>query len=225
MDPIALDAVKERIAAAAARVGRDHSEVTLVAVSKGRPDQAVRAAYDHGQRVFGENRQQGLAARIHSDLPSDIDWHFIGPLQRRKARFVAEHAALLHSFDRIALIERWLGSDTPVLLQFNLAGEPQKGGFDPQRADAVLEEVTRAGITVRGVMAIPPVVENPNDARRWFSELRVIFERIRTASSGIDTLSMGMSNDFEVAIEEGATMVRVGTAIFGDTQHDANRNR
>jgi pyridoxal phosphate enzyme (YggS family) len=225
MDPVALDLVKERIAWAAARAGRDLSDVTLVAVSKGRTDEAVRSAYEHGQRVFGENRQQGLAARISSDLPQDIEWHFIGPLQRRKASFVAEHAALVHSFDRRALIDRWLGVDTPVLLQFNMADEPQKGGFNPEEADAVLEEVTAAGIAVRGVMAIPPAVVDPNDSRQWFSELRVIFERFRAANSGIDILSMGMSNDFEVAIEEGATMVRVGPAIFGDMHHDAKRNR
>lgn len=225
MAAIDLATVRRRVDDAARRSGRHPSEVTLVAVSKGRSDDAVRAAYGQGHRVFGENRQQGLAARLDADLPDDIEWHFVGPLQRRKVPFVAEHADLLHSFDRYDLIPRWVGSDTPVLLQFNMASEPQKGGFVPGDADNVLTRVSEAGIVVRGVMAIPPAVQDPDDARIWFSGLRAIFERYRGTDPAVDTLSMGMSNDFEVAIEEGATMVRVGTAIFGAAQHDETRNR
>lgn len=218
MDSTNLTQVLERIGAAAAVSGRSKEDITLVAVSKGRPDSRVLDAYRQGHRVFGENRQQGLASRIESDLPADIVWHFIGPLQSRKARYVSEHVALLQSFDRLDLIKRWSHSDTPVLLQFNMAGEEQKGGFAPEEADRVLHEVMGADITVRGVMAIPPMVDDPNDARRWFAGLRSVFDRLRDVSSEIDTLSMGMSNDYEVAIEEGATTVRVGTAIFGPIQ-------
>lgn len=225
METEGLVAVRERIAAAAHRSGRTPADITLVAVSKGRPDAAVRTAYDLGQRAFGENRQQGLASRLDSDLPTDIAWHFIGPLQRRKAKFVATHASLLHSFDREALIPAWSSSTTPVLIQFNMAGESQKGGFEPNDADRVLDLVLDAGISVRGVMAIPPAVTKPDDSRRWFAALADIHARFAETSDTIDTLSMGMSHDFEVAIEEGATMVRVGTAIFGGTQQYAMRNR
>jgi len=213
-----LTEVRDRIKAAAAVSGRSDSAITLVAVSKGRPDSAVLDAYEQGQRVFGENRQQGLASRIDAGLPADIAWHFIGPLQGRKARYVSEHVALLHSFDRLDLIKRWDHSTTPVLLQFNMAQEEQKGGFAPSEADRAFHEVTAAGITVRGVMAIPALVEDPNEARGWFAGLRAIYEKLRAESAEVDTLSMGMSHDYEVAIEEGSTMVRVGTAIFGPAQ-------
>lgn len=213
-----LTEVRDRIKAAAAVSGRSDSAITLVAVSKGRPDSAVLDAYEQGQRVFGENRQQGLASRIDAGLPADIAWHFIGPLQGRKARYVSEHVALLHSFDRLDLIKRWDHSTTPVLLQFNMAQEEQKGGFAPSEADRAFHEVTAAGITVRGVLAIPAMVEDPNEARGWFAGLRAIYEKLRAESAEVDTLSMGMSHDYEVAIEEGSTMVRVGTAIFGPAQ-------
>jgi len=210
-----LEAVQDRIAAAAVRSGRSVEDIQLVAVSKNRPASAIRAAHAAGQREFGENRQQGLAARLGEDLPADIMWHFIGPLQGRKASFVAEHAHLLHSFDRLDLVKRWAGSATPVLLQFNLGAEPQKGGFDPREADQVFAKVAGAGIVVKGVMAIPPQADDSEATRPWFARLKEIFDELTRNSSTIDTLSMGMSNDYEVAIEEGATLVRIGTAIFG----------
>ncbi len=218
MDSTNLTEVLDRIKDAAATSGRSEDAITLVAVSKGRPDSCVLDVYRQGHRTFGENRQQGLASRVEANLPPDISWHFIGPLQGRKARYVSEHVSLLHSFDRLDLIRRWDHSETPVLLQFNMAGEQQKGGFVPEDADRVLNEVLAAGIAVRGVMAIPPAVDDPNEARRWFAGLKSVFDRLRSVSSEIDTLSMGMSNDYEVAIEEGATTVRVGTAIFGPIQ-------
>ncbi len=219
MASLGLGIVRERITAAARASGREPDAVDLIAVSKSRSDAAVLAAYDEGQRLFGENRQQGLAARIEAGLPADIDWHFIGPLQSRKAPFVAEHAALLHSFDRLSLIKRWEGSPTPVLLQFNLGDEPQKSGFHPDEAERVLTQVLTAGIRVRGVMAIPPMAENPQDTRPHFVRLRRILDDLRRVEPVLDVLSMGMSNDYEVAIAEGATMVRVGTAIFGALEH------
>jgi pyridoxal phosphate enzyme (YggS family) len=225
MDPLGLRDVRERIAQATARSGRPADAVTLVTVSKGRPDEMVAAAYAEGQRIFGENRQQGLSLRIEGDLPDDISWHFIGPLQSRKARFVSANAALLHSFDRLDLIPKWKGSSTPVLIQFNVAGEPQKVGFAPGEAERTLDVLLAEGLDVRGVMAIPPIADDPEDTRRWFVALRSIFETYRSISGRIDTLSMGMTNDFEVAIEEGATMVRVGRAIFEPhTEPDTKRN-
>jgi pyridoxal phosphate enzyme (YggS family) len=211
----ALGEVQERVALASVRSGRAAEEVQLVAVSKNRTAAAIRDAYEQGQRVFGENRQQGLARRIDEGLPGDISWHFIGRLQSRKAPFVAEHADLLHSFDRLDLIKRWGGTTTPVLLQFNMAGEPQKGGFDPASAPEAFAKVCDAGVVVKGVMAIPPQSAIAEDSRRWFVQLREVFDKLAETSSTVDTLSMGMSNDYEVAIEEGATLVRVGTAIFG----------
>lgn len=225
MVALGLAAVNARIAAAAVRSGRPSEDVTLVAVSKGRSDEMVAAAYDEGQRIFGENRQQGLAGRIAGGLPEDISWHFIGPLQSRKARFVAANASLLHSFDRLDLVPKWAESGTPVLLQFNLASEPQKVGFDVSEAGRVLDAVLADGIDVRGVMAIPPQTHDAERTRRWFSLLRGVYEGFRSASERIDTLSMGMTDDFEVAIEEGATLVRVGRAIFEPhTNSDPQRN-
>jgi len=225
MDPLGLHEVNERIAAAAARSGRTEADITLVAVSKGRSDDRVVAAYDQGQRIFAENRQQGLASRLEGTLPPDIIWHFIGPLQSRKARFVAANASLLHSFDRLDLIPKWKDSGTPILLQFNVAAEPQKSGFQPSDSERALHTVLGEGLDVRGVMAIPPIAEHPEETRRWFAQLRAIFDAMYPVSKRIDTLSMGMTNDFDVAIEEGATMVRVGRAIFEPhTEPDTKRN-
>jgi pyridoxal phosphate enzyme (YggS family) len=219
-----LKTVLERIDTAARRSGRSPDDVKLVAVSKGRSDALVAAAYREGHRVFGENRQQGLAGRIGSDLPKDIEWHFIGPLQGRKAPFVAAHVSLLHSFDRFDLIRRWSATSTPVLIQFNMAGESQKSGFAPAEAKRALETILGAGILVKGVMAIPPATESRDETRGWFAELKKIFDIFNESSEAIDTLSMGMSSDFDIAVEEGATLVRVGTAIFGPVQHDFDRN-
>ena len=225
MDPLGLGVVQERIAAAAVISGRTSADVTLVTVSKGRSDEQVAAAYDAGQRIFGENRQQGLALRLNGDLPADIAWHFIGPLQSRKARFVAANASLLHSFDRLDLISKWKDSGTPILLQFNVARAPQQEGFDPSESDRVLNAVLAEGLDVRGVMAIPPIADDPEATRPWFAVLRSIFDGYRSISDRIDSLSMGMTNDFVVAIEEGATIVRVGRAIFEpDTEPDPKRN-
>jgi hypothetical protein len=215
MARIGLADVQRRIGAACGRAGIRSGAVQLVAVSKQRPDAAVRAAYDQGQRLFGENREQGLRQRIASDLPEDISWHFIGPLQSRKVPFVGAHVDLLHSLDRVSLGEKWAARTTaPVLIEFNLAGEPQKAGFAPGAADEVLDTLVDLGLHVRGVMAIPPLASDPEASRPWFADLRKIFDRYRERQPGIDVCSMGMTNDFEVAIEEGATMVRVGRAIF-----------
>jgi len=207
-----------RMATAAEQAGRDVADIGLVVVSKLRSDAEVLEVYDQGERVFGENRQQAFKARIDAGLPDDIEWHFIGPLQSRKARYVAEHASLLHSLDRLSLAHKWVAAGGgPVLIQFNLAGEPQQSGFDPYSAHEVLESVLATGADVRGVMAIPPLATDPRDTAPWFARLRGIFDDYRARHPGIDVCSMGMTNDLEIAILEGSTTIRVGRAIFEGT--------
>lgn len=204
------------MASAAALAGRDVADIDLVVVSKQRSDAEVLEVYDQGERMFGENRQQALKARIDADLPSDIEWHFIGPLQSRKVPYVARHAAMLHSLDRLSLADRWVAAGGgPVLIQFNLDQEPQKSGFDPRDAYEVLDAVQATGADVRGVMAIPPMTEDPADVAPWFRQLRRIYDDFRERDEHVDVCSMGMTNDLEVAILEGATIIRVGRAIFG----------
>lgn len=215
MAVVGLNRVRERMADACDRAGTSIDDVSLVAVSKNRSDTDVRAVYETGHRLFAENREQGLKARMASDLPHDITWHFVGPLQTRKASYVASHVDLLQSMDRVRLAEKWVArARTPVLLQFNLAGEPQKSGFEPSRAEEVLDTMMQFGLDVRGVMAIPPQLDDPEQVRPWFASLRSIFDQLRTTQPSITVCSMGMSHDLEAAIVEGSTMVRVGRAIF-----------
>lgn len=210
--------MRSEIAAAAARRGVGTNEITLVAVSKGRSAADVLNVAASGQTIFGENRQQGLVEREHSELPSDLEWHFIGPLQSRKAKYVANHVSLLHSMDRISLMGRWVvAGNVPVLLQFNLGGEEQKSGFDPGDAARILDTALESGLEVAGVMAIPPIAESPEATRPYFATLRAIFDRYGEDHAPMKHCSMGMSHDFSVAIEEGSTMVRVGRAIFEPT--------
>lgn len=217
MDTAGLTRVRSEIAAAAARSGIGADEITLVAVSKGRSNSDVMQVAIAGQRLFGENRQQGLAERTAYDFPDGMQWHFIGPLQSRKAPFVERNVALLQSMDRPSLAGKWVGAGrTPVLLQFNVGLEPQKIGFAPSAADETIDVMLESGLDVRGVMAIPPLAREPDAARPYFRQLREIFDRYRDRYEGIEHCSMGMSNDYGVAIEEGSTMVRVGRAIFGD---------
>lgn len=219
MGAVGLERVRSRIAVACGRAGVPPEDVVLVAVSKGRTDDQVREVHEAGQSVFAENRAQELRARHDADLPDDIEWHFVGPLQSRKVPYVATHCELLHSLDRMKVARRWIEhSDVPVLIEFNLAAEPQKSGFAPEEADRAIDDLLDLGLDVRGVMAIPPLEEDPADMRPWFARLRVIFDRYAERYPFVDTCSMGMSHDVEIAIEEGATMVRVGRAIFETTE-------
>lgn len=220
-----LDSVRRRIAAAAARARRDPAAVRLVAVSKTFDAASVRAAAAAGQRDFGENRvQEGLEkAAACRDL--SLEWHLIGHLQSNKARKAAGSFAWIQSVDRLDLIARLdaaaaeLGTRPNILLQLNLAGEDTKSGA----GEAAALELARAALdaralTLRGLMIIPPVPDDPDASRPWFRQLRALRDQL--VASGIPAaslaeLSMGMSQDFEAAIEEGATIVRVGTAIFG----------
>ena len=205
------------MAEAAARAGRSPSDIRLIAVSKTFPVDAVRAAYDAGQRDFGENRVQEALAKIAATADLDIRWHLVGHLQTNKVKDALELFDVIHSLDRIELAReldrraRARGRAVGTLLQVNVGGEERKGGWPPDSVEAALEATTRlGGLEVRGLMTIPPAVERPEEARGFFRALRTLAER-----HGLPELSMGMSGDFEVAVEEGATMVRVGTAIFG----------
>ena len=213
-----LAAVRERIAGACARAGRAEDAVTLVAVSKRHPERAIREAIEAGQTAFGENYVQELVEKAEglADAPG-IDWHFIGHLQRNKAKHVARIGAVVETVDSPRLareLAKRAGNEErvlPVFLQVDVAGEEQKAGCTPEELGAVLSVVRAApSLSVRGLMTIPPLAEDPEQTRPHFARLRALAEE-----HGLAGLSMGMSADLEVAIEEGATLVRVGTAVFG----------
>jgi pyridoxal phosphate enzyme (YggS family) len=212
-----LAAVRERIERAAERAGRRAGDVLLIGVSKTVTAERVRLGVEAGLTALGENRVQEARDKIKI-LGRPVPWHLIGHLQTNKVRDALELFELIHSLDRLELareIERRAGDPGRVvdtLLEVNVAGEPSKSGFAPDAVEGALEAIAgMSHLKVRGLMAIPPVVERAEDARPWFQALRRLAERHRLAE-----LSMGMSADFEVAIEEGATMIRVGTAVFGE---------
>ena len=220
-----LTEVRSRIAAAARSAGRDPSTVTLVAVSKAFPLDAVREAYSAGQRDFGENRVQEALEKIAESRTLEIRWHLMGHLQTNKARKAAQAFATIHSIDGIELLNkvelaaREAGTAPELLIQVDLAAEATKFGVPPAGVPPLFESAAslRAARVV-GLMLLPPVPENAEEARPWFRRLRDL--RDQWLASGVPPgmlreLSMGMSGDFEVAIQEGATIVRVGTAIFG----------
>jgi len=205
--------VRGRIAAACARTGRDPGSVKLVAVGKTKPIEMLREAQASGQTIFGENYAQEL--REKADALPGAEWHFIGALQTNKAKLVVGRVALVHTCDRIALAQelskraKSAGVTQRVLLEVNVGREPQKAGVLPEDAPALLEQVRALpALACEGLMCIPPAEEDP---RRHFRSLRQLGERL-----GLPELSMGMTADYEAAIEEGATLVRVGTAIFGE---------
>ncbi len=225
MAGLRLDLVRERVSAAARRAGRPVEAVTLVAVSKTAGPAELRAAYDAGQRDFGENRAPALVERALA-MPDDVDWHFVGRLQGNKARLVRPVACLLHSLDRLELAGYWAkgpGLPPPVLVQVNIAGEPQKAGVTPEEAGDLVAAAVDLGLEVRGLMTMPPQVDDPEAARHHFRALRALRERLSRRWPTMTELSMGMSDDFEVAIEEGATLLRVGRAIFGPFPENGHR--
>jgi pyridoxal phosphate enzyme (YggS family) len=220
-----LTEVRARIDAAARSAGRDPASVRLVAVSKTFPIEAIRAAYVAGQRDFGENRVQEALQKIDQSADLTIRWHLLGHLQTNKARKAAQSFAAIQSVDSVELLEKLdraaaeAGSAPELLIQVDLAGEVTKFGVAPSDVPPLLDAAARCrAATVAGLMTLPPWPENPEDARPYFRRLRDL--RDQWLASGIPEgmlreLSMGMSGDFEVAIQEGATIVRVGTAIFG----------
>ncbi len=224
-----LAAVRERIAAAARRAGRGPEEIALMAVSKTFPPEVIREAYNAGQRLFGENRVQEFADKAGAlrDL-AGVEWHMIGHLQSNKAAKAAELFSAVDSVDSLRLAEklnataRKFNKRLPVLIEINVGGEAAKSGTAPDSPE--LEQLLAAApsleaLQIRGLMTIPPFTEDPQLSRRYFRSLRELRDQIaarRLPGISLDVLSMGMSHDFEVAIEEGSTCVRVGTAIFGE---------
>ena len=211
-----LERVRERVARAAARSGRRPDDVLLIGVSKTVDVERIRQALAAGLGALGENRVQEAKTKVEA-LGRPVPWHLIGHLQTNKARDAVELFDVIHSIDRVELahaVERRahaLSRVVDALVEVNVGGETSKGGVAPDGVGALLDALRGLGhLRVRGLMAIPPAVERAEDARSWFRALRELAER-----HGVKELSMGMSADFEVAIEEGATMVRVGTAIFG----------
>jgi len=221
--------VNERIVAAALRAGRNPDEITLMAVSKTFPPELIREAYAAGLRVFGENRVQEFAGKANAlrDLPG-AEWHLIGHLQTNKAGKAVELFDAVDSVDSARLAEKLnasaekAGKTVPILIEINVGGEEAKSGVTPHSPE--LEQILTGAsqwrsLQVRGLMTIPPYTDNPEGARPFFRQLRNIRDQIAARclpGISMDILSMGMSHDFEVAIEEGSTCVRVGTAIFGE---------
>ena len=217
-----LSAVRMRIAAAAARTGRSASEVTLIGVTKGQEAAAIREAVSLGLTDFGENYvQESLAKQDALSVPG-IVWHFIGALQSNKTRLVADRFSWIHTVDRLKLAQRLADQRSVhlpplnVCLQVNLGAEESKAGVHPDAVRELALGISRlARLRLRGLMCIPPPETSPERSRRWFRQLRAIRDDLRSAGLDLDALSMGMSADYEVAIEEGATHVRIGTALFG----------
>ena len=221
--------VRERIAAAARRVGRNPDEVTLMGVSKTFPVESIRETYSAGLRVFGENRVQEFSGKATAlrDL-SDSEWHLIGHLQTNKAAKAVELFDAVDSVDSVRTAEKLnsmaagAGKTLPVLIEINVGGESAKSGVAPasDELELILQGTPRWGnLTIRGLMTVPPYTEDPRGSRAYFRQLRQIRDGIAARGLpkiGMAVLSMGMSHDFEVAIEEGSTCVRVGTAIFGE---------
>ncbi|HEX5802647.1 MAG TPA: YggS family pyridoxal phosphate-dependent enzyme [Azospira sp.] len=225
MTPISanLQAVHARIDAAARAVGRDPATVSLLAVSKTWPAESVRDAAAAGQRAFGENYVQEGCAKAAALADLGLEWHFIGPLQSNKTRPVAEAFDWVHSVDRLKIAERLSAQRPPekpplnVCLQVNVSGEATKSGCAPAETAALARAVAALpGLRLRGLMCIPEPTDDVTAQRAPFRALRDLVERLRQDGLALDVLSMGMSHDIEAAIAEGATLVRVGTAIFGE---------
>jgi PLP dependent protein len=221
--PAALAGVRERIARAAAAAGRSAHSVTLLAVGKSQPAQVLDAAANCGVSDFGESYLQEGLGKIAALHDRALTWHFIGRIQANKTRPIAESFAWVHAVDRIKVAER-LSAQRPyhapplnVCLQVNVAGEATKGGVAPAQLPALATAVAALPrLKLRGLMCIPPEESDPARQRSWFARLRALQEGLNATGAGLDSLSMGMSADFEAAILEGATIVRLGTALFGE---------
>ena len=221
--------VRNRIKSAAEAALRNVDSVTLLAVSKGQPADSVRAIAGAGVRDIGESYVQEALEKIEQlrDLP--LCWHFIGRLQANKTRVIATTFDWVHAVDRLKIAER-LSEQRPfhapplnVCLQVNIAGEASKGGVTPAELPALAAAIAALPrLKLRGLMCIPPDEDDPTRQRMWFAALRHAFEQLNASGAGLDTLSMGMSGDYEAAILEGATIVRIGTALFGERPRTTN---
>lgn len=222
-----LNQVLAKIADACERSGRNADDVKLIAVSKTWPAEHVQKAVDAGQLLFGENKLQEGEAKI-PNMSQGLTWHFIGGLQSNKVRKVLSLFHMIHSIDRLKLAQRVstvavdMGVRASVLLQVNVGDEASKGGFSHGQIREQLAEILKMpNLKVQGLMCIPPAAQTPEDARRWFVALRRLRDELEQQESiKLPELSMGMSGDYEVAVEEGATMVRVGSSIFGHRNYE-----
>lgn len=220
--------VRKNIVKACERAGRDPDTVSLIAVSKTKPVAMLREAYDAGCRDFGENKVQEIMDKFPV-MSSEVRWHMIGHLQRNKVKYIVDKAALIHSVDSLRLAEeisreaskRQIRAD--ILLEVNIAGESSKFGVLPQDTENLAREISALpSLQIKGLMTVAPFVENPEDNRQYFARLRqlsVDIGRKNIDNVNMNVLSMGMTGDYMVAVEEGATIVRVGTGIFGERQY------
>ncbi len=220
-----LEEVEEKIAKACEHAGRAREEVTLIAVSKTKPIEMLQEIYDEGIRDFGENKVQELTEK-YEVMPKDMKWHMIGHLQRNKVKYIVDKVTLIHSVDSLRLAEtisreaEKKGVTVPILIEVNIAGEETKFGLSSKEEVISLTEQIAAlpNLSVKGLMTVAPPVKDPEENRPFFREIRQLSVDITNKNIdnvSMEILSMGMTNDYTVAIEEGATMVRVGTGIFG----------
>ncbi len=224
-----LAEVEKHICEACERAGRSRDEVTLIAVSKTKPVSMIEELLPGGTRDFGENKVQELVDK-YEVLPKDIHWHLIGHLQRNKVKYVVDKACLIHSVDSMRLAETISeegvkkGVTVPVLIEVNVAGEESKFGVTLEETEGLVREIAKLpSIQIKGLMTIAPYVEDPEENRVHFSRLKQLSVDIKNKNIdnvSMDVLSMGMTGDYQVAIEEGATMVRVGTGIFGERNYN-----
>jgi len=225
-----LESIRQRIAEACARAGRDASAVTLLAVSKTHPPETIREAVEAGQLLFGENKIQEAKAKIPGS-PGRARWHFIGHLQSNKVRDAVLLFEMIQGVDSLSIATEiskraeQAAKTMPILLEVNVAGEGSKFGYQPEQLLAELEQLNKLPrIEIHGLMAIPPYTPVPEKARPYFQKLRELKGRAEEIlGAPLPHLSMGMSGDFEVAIEEGATIVRIGTALFGERRNIVRR--
>lgn len=215
-----LELVKARIDAAAKRGNRDPDSILLVAVSKTKPAPAIREAYAAGQRTFGENYAQELRDKAEELKGLDISWHFIGHLQKNKVKYVAPVASFVETVDSIELAETISNRATKTiscLIEINIGAEDSKSGTSPDNVLSLAEGISKLpNLSLKGLMIIPPFDSDPEKSRPYFKKAKELFDKINEQlATPLTELSMGMSHDLEVAIEEGATIIRVGTAIFG----------
>ncbi|NIP38064.1 MAG: YggS family pyridoxal phosphate-dependent enzyme [Candidatus Dadabacteria bacterium] len=220
----ALEAINNKITKALEKSGRKASDITLLAVSKQVEAARIKEAIESGHRSFGENYVQEFVSKYEelSDY-KDIDWHFIGHLQKNKVKYIIDKVSLIHSLDKLSLAEEInkraekLGITMPILVEVNLGGEASKSGIEPSELGSFLEQISvLEHIKLSGLMALPPYCENAEDSRKYFIKLRELRDGFNSSYTTLTELSMGMSHDYEIALEEGATIVRVGTAIFGE---------
>ena len=219
-----LKTVEERIQSACKKAGRKREEITLIAVSKTKPPHMLQEAYDLGVRIFGENKVQEIREK-YEVLPKDIDWHMIGHLQRNKVKYIVDKVAMIHSVDSLRLaetIEKEAAKKAvivPILIEVNVAQEESKFGLKPEEVLPLIEQISDfSHIQIKGLMTIAPYVDNAEENREIFRELKKLSVDIAAKNINnvtMSVLSMGMTGDYMVAVQEGATMVRVGTGIFG----------